>query len=101
MAPLFPLPPLVQTGSEAGDKEVRNQLRVRQWEQAQVRPLFGRPPQRFLVIDWTCLMHWDQLSGHRCVSPTPQMKQMKMFTLRAEAGFDAIVLDAEINSFKS
>lgn len=30
----------------------------------------------FLVIDWTCLMHCDQLNGHRCANPTPQMKQM-------------------------
>ncbi len=30
------------------------------------------PWWRFLVIDWTCLMHWDQLNGHRCADPTPQ-----------------------------
>lgn len=26
----------------------------------------------FVVIDWTCLMCWDQLSGHICACPTPQ-----------------------------
>lgn len=30
------------------------------------------PPWGFLVIDWNCLMHWDQLNGHRCADPTPQ-----------------------------
>lgn len=33
---------------------------------------FRHPRWRFSVIDWTCLMHWDQLNGHRCASPAPQ-----------------------------
>ena len=80
----FPLPSGAD-GVRGWRREVRNQLWARRGgKQAQVRPPLGIS----VVIDWSCLMHWDQLSGHRCGNPTPQTLRA-VFILRARS--DAVL----------
>lgn len=66
--------PPVQTGSWARDTRSGTSCGNRRGS----GPVFGA------VIDWSCLMQWDRLNGHRCGGPAPQTPGAEdVFTLRA------------------